>query len=75
MSHSNICRSWRSTLAEGVETQYVAPPSNSKVDSLMNTVERYMRQFGRISRKQLDPIVASLDKEGQKLDHMLFTFY
>ena len=56
-------RLWRSTVAEGAESQDTSA-SASKVDVMMNTVERYVRQFGRISRKQLDPIVSSLGKEG-----------
>lgn len=31
----------------------------------MNVLERYVKQFGRVSRKQLDPIVSHLDKEGK----------
>lgn len=30
----------------------------------MSSIERYVRQFGRISRKQLDPVVSCLDTEG-----------
>ncbi|KAK7104135.1 leucine-rich PPR motif-containing protein, mitochondrial-like [Littorina saxatilis] len=60
-----IQRSWLSTLAEGVEAEEPAPSTSTpKVEALMITVERYMRQFGRVSRKQLDPIVSTFDKEG-----------
>ncbi|KAK7483552.1 hypothetical protein BaRGS_00025226, partial [Batillaria attramentaria] len=59
-----LCRAWNSTASEAVAAQ--APPTEptSKVDSLLTTAERYIRQYGRISRKQLDPIVSTLDKEG-----------
>ncbi|KAL8619576.1 hypothetical protein ACOMHN_019632 [Nucella lapillus] len=30
----------------------------------MSSIDRYVRQFGRISRKQLDPVVSCLDVEG-----------
>jgi hypothetical protein len=53
-----------STLAEEVPASPESHSGMSKVDAQLNTIERYMRHFGRISRKQLDPIVASFDKEG-----------
>ncbi|XP_076463614.1 leucine-rich PPR motif-containing protein, mitochondrial-like [Babylonia areolata] len=59
--HASDQRCWRSTLVEGAE----APAqSSTKLDTMMSSIDRYMRQFGRISRKQLDPVVSCLDKEG-----------
>ncbi|XP_025105551.1 leucine-rich PPR motif-containing protein, mitochondrial-like [Pomacea canaliculata] len=54
-------RSWTSKLAEDIDS---VPPTTSKIENLINVLERYVKQFGRVSRKQLDPIVSHLDKEG-----------
>lgn len=58
----SIHRSWTSTLAEDIDS---VPPTTSKIENLINVLERYVKQFGRVSRKQLDPIVSHLDKEGK----------
>ena len=61
--HGCICRMWQSTQVAAhkfVSDDNVA----TKVDTMIDSAQRFVQQYRRISYKQLEPILLCLENEG-----------